>query len=134
MGNKRLKLHRGINDFVPSTVNFSVLESGLTDNDIGFDAGDHGLEKKRIEDNIQYEEMVLQILCNLESREKIIFMFQLLRDGGYQIDHGSLAKVINLSRSQYMRVLDTVRTKSALYVAGYSSKRKKRATKGVKNH
>ena len=117
-----MKLHRGLGDFVPMSINFSQLEKQAEDGELEYEPGDRGLENKRLQDNMQYEEMVVQILCNLEPREKLIFMFQLLRDNGYQIDHGSLAKVVKLSRRQYMRVLGTVRLKSALFVAGYSGR------------
>ena len=122
MGKKRLKLHRGLGDFVPMSINFSQLEKQAENGELEYEPGDSGLENKRLQDNMQYEEMVVQLLCNLEEREKLIFMFQLLRDNGYQIDHGSLAKVVKLSRRQYMRVLGTVRLKSALFVAGYSGR------------
>lgn len=118
---RRIKIYRGIGDFVPTTVNFSKLEKEFEDGGIDFDPSDDGIEVKRLEDNIEYEEMIVQILCNLEGREKLIFIFQLLRDGGYQIDHGAFAKVVNLSRRQYMRVLEDVRLKSALFIAGYNS-------------
>ena len=124
MGKKRLKLHRGLGDFIPISVNFSQLEQDMEDGTLGYDPGDNGLEKKRLQDNMQYEEMVVQILCNLEEREKLIFVFQLLRNDGYQIDHGSFAKAVSLSRRQYMRVLSTVRLKSSLFVAGYSGRHK----------
>jgi len=122
VGKKRLKLHRGLGDFVPMSINFSQLEKQAENGELEYEPGDSGLENKRLQDNMQYEEMVVQLLCNLEEREKLIFMFQLLRDNGYQIDHGSLARVVKLSRRQYMRVLGTVRLKSALFVAGYSGR------------
>lgn len=107
---------------IPLSINFSQLEKDLEEGEIEYEPSDDGLEVKRLEDNLQYEEMVVQILCNLEEREKLIFIFQLLRDGGYQIDHGSFARVVKLSRRQYMRVLDDVRLKSALFIAGYQHK------------
>lgn len=122
MGNKRLKIHRGLSKMIPLSINFSQLQKQLEDGDISYEPSDDGFERKRLEDNLQYEEMVVQILLNLEEREKLIFIFQLLRDNGYQIDHGSFAKITNLSRRQYMRVLDDVRLKSALFIAGYSNK------------
>lgn len=122
MGKKRLKIHRGLNGMIPRSMNFSELEQQVEDGELAYEPSDNGLERKRLEDNLQYEEMVVQIMCNLEDRERLIFIFQLLRDGGYQIDHGSFAKVLKLSRRQYMRVLDDVRIKSALFVAGYSNK------------
>lgn len=124
MGNKRLKLHKGLGNFIPVAMNFSELEKEMEDGTLEYDPGDSGLEQKRLQDNMQFEEMIVQILYNLEDRDKLIFIFQLLRDNGYQIDHGSFAKVVKLSRRQYMRVLDSVRLKSALFVAGYNSQKK----------
>jgi c-di-GMP-related signal transduction protein len=124
VGKKRLKIAKGVGSFIPISMNFSALERDVKSGELAFDPSDGGLEKKRLQSNLQYEEMIIQILSNLEKREKLVFIFQLLRDGGYQIDHGSFAKVVNLSRRQYMRVLDTVRIKSALYVAGYISYKK----------
>jgi len=120
MGKQRLKLYRGLSNFVPVSSNFSDLEQQLDEDEVEYDPSDNGLEQKRNQENLQYEEMIMQILFNLEDREKIIFIFQLLRDDGYQIDHGTCAKVINLSRRQYMRLLDTVRMKSALFIKGYN--------------
>lgn len=119
MGKKRLKIARGLGDFVPVSVNFSQIKSEFEDNGLEFDPGDDGLQKKRLEANLEYEEMIVQILCNLELREKLIFVYQLLRDGGYQIDHGAFAKTVPISRRQYMRALDDVRIKSLLYIIGY---------------
>lgn len=123
MGKKRLKLAHGLGDFVPMSVNFSQLEKEFDENETEYQPSDNGLEQKRLQDNMEYEEMVVQILCNLEEREKLVFIFQLLRDGGYKIDHASFAKVVRLSRRQYMRVLDDVRLKSRLFVLGYQQQK-----------
>jgi hypothetical protein len=121
MGNKRLKLAKGIGDFVPVSMNFSKLEIENDENKSEYNPSDDGFESERVQDNLVYEEMVVQILCNLDPREKLIFMYQLLRDGGYQIDHSAFAKTIHISRRQYMRVLDDVRTKSMLFIIGYKN-------------
>ena len=133
MGNKRLKLAKGLGNFVPVSVNFSELESEHQYDVIDYAPGDGGLEVERIQNNMEYEEMVVQILFNLEARERLVFTFQLLRDGGYQIDHASFAKVVGLSRRQYMRVLDDVRLKSMLFVIGYNKLREKKDTNRVNN-
>jgi hypothetical protein len=125
MGKKRLKLAKGVSDFVPVSMNFSDLEKDVADGTLEYEPGDNGLETRRLEENLKYEEMVVQILCNLEEREQMVFLFQLLRDGGYQIDHGSFAKVVQLSRRQYMRVLDEVRMKAGLIVIGYNRHKEK---------
>lgn len=119
MGQFRLKLSKGLSNFVPVSVNFSSLEKEFTNQEEIANPGDHGLESSRLENNLAYEELVVQILCNLDAREKLVFIYQLLRDDGYQIDHSSFAKTINLSRSQYMKTLDLVRTKASLFVLAY---------------
>lgn len=133
MGKKRLKLAKGLGNFVPISVNFSQLEKEYEGNESAYSPSDDGLETERLENNMQYEEMVVHILSNLELRDKLVFAFQLLRDGGYQIDHASFAKAIHLSRRQYMRILSEVRLKSALFVHGYNNYLIKRGTKSVKN-
>lgn len=129
MGLQRHKLARGLGDFVPISINFSELEkvnnsSYHEESEIEFEPSDNGVAEDKIMDELLFEEAVITILCNLEPREQLIFMFQLLRDGGYQIDHNSFAKVVKLSRSQYMRILNDVRLKSWLYVQGFKNQDK----------
>lgn len=119
MGNQRHKLAKGLGDFIPLSVNFSQLEREMEENQIEYEPTDNGLHEAQIIDSLAYEEMVVNILCNLDVREQLVFIFQLLRDGGYQIDHAAFAKVVKLSRRQYMRVLDDVRLKSWLFIQGY---------------
>lgn len=121
MGLKRHKLARGLGDFVPTSVNFSSLEKEMEENDIEYEPSDDGMQEQRVMDGIVYEEVIVNILCNLETREQLVFIFQLLRDNGYQIDHASFAKVVRLSRRQYMRILEDVRMKTWLYVQGYKN-------------
>jgi len=121
MGDKRFKLARGLINFIPKSVNFSELEEKypMDDDEFNYDPGDKGLEQERLMNALMYEEFVVQILFNLEPREKLVFVYQLLRDCGYNIDHDSFAKTIPLSRRQFMRVLAIVRQKTSLYVLGY---------------
>lgn len=122
MGNKRLKLAKGLGDIIPMSVNFSELQTQFEENDQEFDPSDNGLETKRMQEGVEYEELIVQILCALEPREKLVFVYQLLRDGGYKIDHASFGKTVGITRVQYMRVLETVRMKTALFVMGYQGK------------
>ena len=120
MGDKRLKLARGLGNITPMSVNFSDLEVQYEENEQEFDPSDNGLETLRMQESVEYEQLIVQILCNLEPREKLVFVYQLLRDGGYKIDHAAFGKTVGITRVQYMRVLQTVRTKTALFVAGYN--------------
>jgi hypothetical protein len=119
MGTKRLKLAKGLGDFVPVAANFTELKKEYDENNEEFDPGDDNQQVAETYDNLIYDELVVQMLCNLESREKLVFLYQLLRDGGFQIDHAAFAKTIDLSRRQYMRVLESVRLKTQLMVFGY---------------
>jgi len=121
MGNKRLKLAHGLVNFIPKSVNFSELQERypVEDGGVSYDLGDDGLEQERLNNTIMYEELVVQILCNLEPREQLVFVYQLLRDSGYNIDHASFAKTLNLSRRRFMWVLENVRQKTRLYALGY---------------
>jgi len=121
MGNKRLKLARGLINFIPKSVNFSELEEKypMDDDEFRNDPGDGGLEQERLMNTIMYEELVVQILCNLEPREQLVFVYQLLRDSGYNIDHASFAKTLHISRRRFMWILENVRQKTRLYALGY---------------
>lgn len=122
MGNKRFKLARGLPYYVPVALSFTELEERYGNEDDNFEkfqVGDEGREAARLQDDLAYEQMVVTILANLEPREQLIFAFQLLRDSGYQIDYTAFARVIKLSRRQYMRILDDVRNKSYLYMMSY---------------
>lgn len=124
MGNKRLKIAKGLGDFIPISFNLTYLKGLYPDQE--YDSAmesDDGLESKRMENNLEYEELVAQILSNLEMRDKLIFVFQLLRDLGYQIDHATFAKVLNMSRAKYMRILSNVKIKTRLFILGIQSQR-----------
>lgn len=118
---RRIKVSHSLSDFVPTTINFSELEAAYeqkTGEEVGFEASDDGIQAQSLEDNLIYDELVVQVLFNLYEKEKIIFAFQLLRDSGFQISHELFAKSINMSRRQYMRVLDDVRLKVHLMTIG----------------
>lgn len=136
MGEKRLKLAKGpadidgkmiifsrtltrLQESFPVCKNFSEISTEYEERHQEFDPGDSDFQTLQMEDNLSYEELIVLILCNLDMREKLVFIYQILRDGGYQIDHNSFAKTIGLSRSQYMRVLESVRLKSVLFIKGY---------------
>lgn len=119
MGNKRLKLARGVGGVIPTTINFSELEREMKENNVNFDPSDNGFERQRLDDSLEYEELIVRILYNLEARERLVFVYQLLRDNGFQIDHTAFAKTIHIGRRQYMRILDRVRMKSMLFMMAY---------------
>lgn len=108
---------------LPETVNFSEIEEEAKKNGFdftSFEVSDMGQQMEDIQDDLQYEKLTIQILANLDQREKIVFMFQLLRDFGFAIDHKSCAKTLEINRQGYMKLLSIVRKKASLIV--YQSK------------
>lgn len=126
----RLKVSNGLNNFVPVAIPFSQVEGEYLDGKTKqVDLSDGGLEAKQMMSNLAYEELIIQVLYNLDLRDKLIFVYQLLRDSGFQINHGSFAKTIHLSRCQYMRILKDVKLKTNLYILGYKNSLKKTQNK-----
>jgi hypothetical protein len=112
--------------FIPKSINFSEMErEERHDNpdykDASYNMGDNGLEIEKLEQDMHFEELVVQMLYSLEGNERIIFLYQMLRDYGYQIDHTSFAKTLRLKRSRYMDILGMVRLKTYLIVKGYKN-------------
>lgn len=110
---KRNKIVLGLTGFVPESINFSEFEKpNINDEDsVVSQFGDDGLFSEKMEANFEFEELIVQILFSLEGEERIVFLYQLLRDFGYQIDHGSFAKTLFMKRQKYMHVLKNVRRK-----------------------
>lgn len=109
---KRFKAKAGL-VFLPTAYDFSTIEAslpkGVTLDDL---LGDSGVCEKKMVDDLAMEQLILQVLYNLDEREKIIFCYQLLRDNGYQIKHGAFAKTIGINRQRYMVWLKRVRDKA----------------------
>ena len=121
MGDKiRIKL-RGFSPIIPKTINFSELEQKLNINNNPSRKmvyGDEGLFIEKMEEDFNFEQLIVQMLCSIEGDERIIFLYQLLRELGYQIDHGSFAKTLKINRQKYMEILADVRVKTYLLVRG----------------
>lgn len=117
---KRIKLHTGLRFFYPVCYNFSDLITEGEDGEIMFDPTDNGNQTEILYNNEEYNSLIVQVLYNLTDTEKLIFLYQLLRDQGYAIDHGSFAKTLKITRAKYMALLSVVRSKSAFVIKGES--------------
>lgn len=117
---KRLKVKNGLKGFVPNTVNFSDLETTDPNADypVQSEYGDDGQAMFQTEQSIEYEKLILQMLASLDMKEKLIFMYQVFRDMGFQIDHGSFAKTLHIGRIKYMKLLKVVKIKTLFVVEG----------------
>lgn len=101
---------------IPTSVNFSVMNSAYGFNEDGereeFDAGDDGRAENKIFSDIQAGNLLLDILFKMNDRQKIIFMYQLLREAGYGITHQDCAKTLSLTREHYIFLVGGVKKKA----------------------
>lgn len=100
--------------YIPSTLTFSELESVYENQSREFDVSDNGQEVDESLQKLYGIKMLLDILYNLEEREKIIYLYQVLREFGYEVDHGTLAKTMGIHRVIYMNNLKIIRDKIKL--------------------
>jgi hypothetical protein len=125
MGQKRNKIVVGLRGFIPKAINFSELKKEQRREDFTSEVSkevelsDNGLAIEEIEKTVEFEELIAQMLFNLEGNERFIFLYQLLREFGYQIDHGTFAKTLKINRQRYMDILGNIRVKTYLMVHGY---------------
>lgn len=95
---------------VASSQNFSDME--LPDGE-PFDAGDEGEAAEGMVSQIQADMFLLSLLQKMNDREKIILMYQILRESGYNLNHEDCARTLNISRKTYMLALKGVKKRAA---------------------
>lgn len=98
---------------ITESINFNklVVNNGETTEE--FDIGDDEQNNNELYSRIQVDGLLMELLKKLNDREKVILMFQLLRDSGYMLRHEDCAKTISITREGYMSLLKDVRIKSA---------------------
>lgn len=95
---------------VASSQNFSEME--LPDGE-PFDAGDNGDAADMMLSTVQADASLLALLCGMNDREKIILMYQILRESGYNLNHAECARTLNITRERYMVILKGVKKRAA---------------------
>lgn len=98
---------------IPESRNFGEMGINLSEEDkSGFDFGDDNKQSEEITSMIQADILLLDILLNLDDRQKIIFLYQLLREAGYGLNHGDCAQTIGITRERYMILLKDVKKRA----------------------
>jgi DNA-directed RNA polymerase specialized sigma24 family protein len=95
---------------VASSTNFSDME--LPDGE-PFDAGDNGEATDMMYSQVQADAQLLSLLHSMNDREKIVLMYQILRESGFNLNHEDCAKTLNISRKTYMLALKGVKKRAA---------------------
>jgi hypothetical protein len=78
-----------------------------------FDIGDDNHFIEQIDSNIQADMLLLELLHHLNDRQKIILLYQILREAGYNLNHADCAKTLSLTREHYMFLLKKMKERSA---------------------
>lgn len=103
---------------VAESKNFSELETIDEDGEKGFDVGDNGKAAEQMVSDVHADALLLDMLFRMNDREKIILMYQILRESGYNLNHGDCAKTLSLTREHYMYLLKEVKQKAGKVLQG----------------
>lgn len=76
------------------------------------EANDQGKASDAMLSDVQAADMLLDLLFKMNDRQKIILMYQLLREAGYNLTHEDCAKTLNLTREHYIFLVTGVKKKS----------------------
>lgn len=74
--------------------------------------GDNNQAETKMYSNITANVSVIKILSNLEDQHKIVFMFLLLRESGFNLTHEECARILSISRQSYMKLAKNVKIKA----------------------
>lgn len=105
--------------FIPESKNFSefygndnsVPEENNEDKSLAYDASDNGKAEEAMFSSVQGEQLLLSLLSALDNKDKIILLYQVLREAGYNLQHEDCAKTLSLSRGGYLVSVKKVKKK-----------------------
>lgn len=77
-----------------------------------FDASDNGKAATLMFSDMQADFLMLELLFKFNDRQKIILLYQVLREAGYNLSHEDCARTLSLTREHYMVILKKVKIKA----------------------
>lgn len=95
---------------IPESKNFS--EYDKLDETGQFDAGDDGLGEENMYSVIQTDMYMYNLLMNFSERQKITFLYLLMREAGYNLTHEECARTLSMKRESYMNIVRVVKKKA----------------------
>lgn len=108
MGKKKYNSLR----FIPQSINFSDIA-----NDTDFNISVIEDYQQELGDSQEFELLLAHMLTNLkDNKTRMILLFQIMRDLGFQFDHQSCAKIIGIEYRHYVFVLDNLRKDLAVFM------------------
>lgn len=102
--------------FIASSSNFSTFAKNVPaehaeDKPLEYEGSDDGTQVESILSDLQGDQLLLNLLTSLDTRDKVVLLYQVLREAGYNLEHEECAKTLNLSRSGYVLLVKNVKKK-----------------------
>jgi hypothetical protein len=93
--------------FLPIAISLEELveNSGVEE----FEIGDDFMAMNQMYDNLEFESLLVQVLNALSDRQKIVFVYQILRSLGFKVTQDSLRRTIHLPKNDYYATLREVK-------------------------
>lgn len=77
-----------------------------------FDYNDNGNQEDRMYSDTNADIILVNLLSKFSDREKIVFVYEILRQSGYGITVQECAKTLSISKQWYFKILKDVRSKA----------------------
>lgn len=101
--------------YIPESTNFSVYTKNTpeenNDDDLPFETSDGGTQVEEELSKLNGDQLLINLLTGLDNRDKIVLLYQVLREAGYTLEHEDCAKTLSLSRSGYVILVKNVKRK-----------------------
>lgn len=95
---------------IPTSQNFSDFKYPEGEE---FNPGDGSSSEDAMISSAQADAYLLSLLKGMDDRDKIILMYQILRESGYNLNHADCAMTLNITRERYMVILKNVKKRAA---------------------
>lgn len=97
---------------MPEAQSFSKLRIDTNNEEkSGIDFGDNGKQSDDTISQIQADFLLLNVLFGLTDRQKIILLYQIIREFGYGLNYTEYAQTLSITRQKYLILLKGVRSK-----------------------
>lgn len=95
--------------FLPQSYNFSEFEF---EGGKAFDLGDDGKSQESMESAVNADTLLVLLLSAFDDRKKVILLYQILREAGYNLNHADCAKTMAITREGYMALLKEIKQRA----------------------
>lgn len=101
--------------FIPTSKNFSEFKTqeGEHDEFLEFAVGDDGDFSDKMFSKVQGEELLFKLLQNLDDKEKVILLYHMLKEFGFELTQEQYAETLNFSRVYYTSLARELKLKCA---------------------